>query len=86
MVIEILRKGVVRHSFKSTNECFKLMRKESGLTQKQVGATMGVSPQRIHYIENNVDSVGFRALLMLAGVYNYEMSISLIPKEGKSDE
>ena len=72
--IEVLdRKGKVVHKFTCMNACLKALRKKSGMTQKQVGALLKVSHQRVHYMENNGARLQLEKLVELVLAYDHEL-------------
>ena len=53
----------------------KAFRKESGLTQAQVAASMGVTQQTLSALERNAQKVSADRLLQLLGILGVEMAL-----------
>lgn len=53
----------------------KAFRKESGLTQAQVAASLGVTQQTLSALERNAQKVSADRLLQLLGVLGVEMAL-----------
>ena len=53
----------------------KAFRKESGLTQAQVAASLGVTQQTLSALERNAQKVSADRLLQLLGILGVEMAL-----------
>lgn len=61
------------HTAEQLPALLKAFRKESGLTQKQVAASLGVTQQTLSALERNAHRMSAERLLHLLGILGVEM-------------
>jgi len=60
-------------------QLLRAARKQRGLTQAEVGARLGLSQNRVSYLEGHADELSFKQLLTWCAVVGLELSLGPRP-------